>query len=62
MNEIHQLNNNIDTVLADLDTLDNIILDDEEEDDFEEDAELTDMRHQLFEVKINFLFLFTCIP
>ena len=49
--ELQSISCSIASLAKDLDTLDSIILDDDEDDgSLDEDYELVDMRHQLFEV------------
>ena len=49
--ELQSITSSIASLASDLDTLDSIILDDDEDDgSLDEDYELLDMRHQLFEV------------
>ena len=49
--ELQSITSSIASLASDLDTLDSIILDDDEDDgSLDEDYELVDMRHQLFEV------------
>ena len=49
--ELQSISCSIASLASDLDTLDSIILDDDEDDSsLDEDYELVDMRHQLFEV------------
>ena len=48
---MQSITSSIASLASDLDTLDSIILDDDEDDgSLDEDYELVDMRHQLFEV------------
>ena len=48
---MQSITSSIASLATDLDTLDSIILDDDEDDgSLDEDYELVDMRHQLFEV------------
>ena len=57
LRDLNLLKLNIENVGTDLDTLAGIILEEDEEysqDSTDEDQELTDMRHQLFEVYIGF--------
>ena len=49
--ELESVMNNINMVTGDLETLDTIILDDDETDELDEDSELTDIRQQLLEVR-----------
>ena len=57
LRDLNLLKLNIESVGTDLDTLAGIILEEDEEysqESPDEDQELTDMRHQLFEVYIGF--------
>ena len=57
LRDLNLLKLNIENVGTDLDTLAGIILEEDEEysqESPDEDQELTDMRHQLFEVYIGF--------